>query len=258
MQVLAQNSLSRGKEVESWIEQVPVGIPNNSSLYHWDDPSISNVPKRAENKIAWIMSQQERAGWKHQRPVVMAVGCVLAVGQVLLSFSLLFSWFVDADSPKHSGNGQACCRDIFLQFVNISSQEFKLNSLVDLTRAGGHFVSWPRKKFLKSRVAYSVNCTASFNPTEIVIVRSGDVHPLPGPNTQTNTAKLDIPKELKSNIKAAHLNVRSLKYFKCPEKKKTPSLGTRYFEFNIQQQDVRKSGLLQCPEERQLKTQTGK
>ena len=31
---------------------------------------------------------------------------------------------------------------------------------------------------------------------------------MPGPNTQTNT---DIPKELKSNVKAAHLNVRSLK-----------------------------------------------
>ena len=37
----------------------------------------------------------------------------------------------------------------------------------------------------------------------------GDVHPLPGPN-QTNV-KIDIPKELKANVKVAHLNVRSLK-----------------------------------------------
>ena len=48
-------------------------------------------------------------------------------------------------------------------------------------------------------------------PTDVVIVRSGDVHPLPGPNRQTNSAKLDIPKELKSNVKVTHLNVRSLK-----------------------------------------------
>lgn len=65
--------------------------------------------------------------------------------------------------------------------------------------------------FLKSRVAYSANCTASVNPMDVVIVRSGDVHPLPGPNRQTNSAMLTIPTELKSNIKAAHLNVRSLK-----------------------------------------------
>ena len=60
-------------------------------------------------------------------------------------------------------------------------------------------------------MAYSANYTASFNPTDFVIVRSGDVHPLPGPNRQTNSAMLDIPKELKSIIKVAHLNVSSLK-----------------------------------------------
>ena len=64
-------------------------------------------------------------------------------------------------------------------------------------------------KLQKSRVSYSVNCTASFNPASIILARSGDVHPLPGPN-QTNV-KIDIPKELKANVKVAHLNVRSLK-----------------------------------------------
>lgn len=101
--------------------------------------------------------------------------------------------------------------DIVLQFFNIKLEEFKLNSLVDLTRAGGHFVFRPRKKFFKSRVAYSANCTTSFNPADVVLDRSGDVHPLPGPNKQINSAKLDIPKELKSNVKVAHLNIRSLK-----------------------------------------------
>ena len=60
-------------------------------------------------------------------------------------------------------------------------------------------------------MTYFANCTASFNPTDFVIVRSGDVHPLTGPNRLTNSAMLDIPKELKSNIKVAHLNVCSLK-----------------------------------------------
>ena len=70
-------------------------------------------------------------------------------------------------------------------------------------------------KFFESRVAYYANCTASFNPAEVFLVRSGDVHPLPGPNKQTNNqnnlAKFDIRKELKSNVKVAHLDARSLK-----------------------------------------------
>ena len=141
----------------------------------------------------------------------MAVGRVLTSSVILLSLSLLSLYSVDWDSPKHFGNTQAGLGDNFLQFFNLSRQKFKPNLLADLTRAGGHCVSGHRKKFLKSRLVYSANCTASFHPTDVVIVRSGDVHPLPGPNRQTNSAMLDIPKELKSNIKVVHLTVRSLK-----------------------------------------------
>ena len=63
----------------------------------------------------------------------------------------------------------------------------------------------------RSRVYYS-NCTASFNPADVSPVRGGDIHPQPGPIRQCKeSAKFDIPKALKANVKVAHLNVRSLK-----------------------------------------------
>lgn len=40
-----------------------------------------------------------------------------------------------------------------------------------------------RKKFLKHRVIYTRNGTSSFNPELLVLKRSGDIHPNPGPNT---------------------------------------------------------------------------
>ena len=134
---------------------------------------------------------------------------------ILSSFLLSILRSTDLDSSKFLENGQLYRRDISLQYFKTQSEEFKLNLLVDLPRAGSHFVLWPRKQFLKSRVGYYANCTASFNPVDVVLVRSGDVQPLPGRNKQTNNqnnvVKLDIPKELKSNVKVAHLNVRSLK-----------------------------------------------
>ena len=60
-------------------------------------------------------------------------------------------------------------------------------------------------------VLYSANCTASFNPSELVLIRSGDIHPLPGPETLENSAKINISSKLKSKAKVAHLNVRSMK-----------------------------------------------
>ena len=46
-------------------------------------------------------------------------------------------------------------------------------------------------------------------------LRAGDIHPHPGPHPgptePLNLAGIDIPKELKSQVKVAHLNVRSLK-----------------------------------------------
>ena len=61
-------------------------------------------------------------------------------------------------------------------------------------------------------MAYYSNCTASFNPTDVSLVRGGDIHPQPGPIRQCKeSAKFDIPKALKANVKLAHLNVQSLK-----------------------------------------------
>lgn len=39
-----------------------------------------------------------------------------------------------------------------------------------------------RKRWLKSRVLYYNNSVATFNLSEITIARSGDVHPMPGPD----------------------------------------------------------------------------
>lgn len=61
-------------------------------------------------------------------------------------------------------------------------------------------------------MAYYSNCTASFSPVAVTLVRGGDIQPQPGPIGQRNeSAKLDIPNALKANVKLAHLNVWSLK-----------------------------------------------
>lgn len=48
-----------------------------------------------------------------------------------------------------------------------------------------------------------------------LIILSGDEQLLPGPTNRTkepnNSTKLDLPENLKSNMKVAHLNIRSLK-----------------------------------------------
>ena len=41
---------------------------------------------------------------------------------------------------------------------------------------------------------------ATFNPADVALDRNGDVHPMSGHGEQFNTAKLDIPKELKGPI----------------------------------------------------------
>ena len=38
-----------------------------------------------------------------------------------------------------------------------------------------------RLGFLKRRLNYYANCTASYNPSIITMSQSGDIHPLPGP-----------------------------------------------------------------------------
>ncbi|XP_068750911.1 uncharacterized protein [Montipora capricornis] len=83
-------------------------------------------------------------------------------------------------------------------------EEFNLDLLLVPTCAGGHFVPLLRKKFIKTRVAYSANHTASFNPVEVTLVRSGDIHPQPGPEKQSDSRQ-------ERHITVAHLNARSIK-----------------------------------------------
>ena len=141
----------------------------------------------------------------------MAVGRVLSSSAILLSFLLLALFPVTLDSPKLFENSQVYYGDKFFKYFNSYLVDFNLISPRNVSRIGGHFVISPHKKFQKSRLAYYSNCSASFNPVALSAVRSGDIHPHPGPNRQCNSAKLDIPKGLKSNVKVAHLNVRSLK-----------------------------------------------
>ena len=88
--------------------------------------------------------------------------------------------------------------------------ELQLNPLTYLKRAGGHLVIFRWKRFQKSCVAYHSNCTASFSPADVSLVRGGDIHPQPGLIRQCKESpKFDISKALKANVKVAHLNVRS-------------------------------------------------
>ena len=88
--------------------------------------------------------------------------------------------------------------------------ELQLNPLTYLKRAGGHLVIFRWKRFQKSCVAYHSNCTASFSPADVSLVRGGDIHPQSGPIRQCKESpKFDISKALKANVKVAHLNVRS-------------------------------------------------
>ena len=88
--------------------------------------------------------------------------------------------------------------------VESNLEDFNLDLLLVPTCAGGHFVPLLRKKLMKTRVAYYANHTASFNPVEVTLVRSGDIHPQPGPEKQPDSFR-------ERNITVAHLNARSIK-----------------------------------------------
>ena len=80
------------------------------------------------------------------------------------------------------------------------------------------YIRMKRKRFLRRRLPYSANGTASFNPSLLENNLSGDIHPHPGPNSTSNNssststnANISFPCNMKSNIRIAHLNIRSLK-----------------------------------------------
>jgi hypothetical protein len=57
-----------------------------------------------------------------------------------------------------------------------------------------------RLGFLKQRLNYYANCTASYNPSIITMSQSGDIHPLPGPGQRENI----------THIRCLYMNARSL------------------------------------------------
>ena len=98
------------------------------------------------------------------------------------------------------------------------------------THFGAELSSWDgprdtlfsRKRFLKRRLNFYSNCSATFNPALLRITLSGDIHPNPGP---TSTSTTSTSKYLFMNarsieqrasnrpLKCALLNSRSLKAF---------------------------------------------
>ena len=79
------------------------------------------------------------------------------------------------------------------------------------------YIRMKRRRFLRRRLLYSANGTASFNPSLLENNLSGDIHPHPGPNSTSNSSStstntnISFPCNTKSNIRIAHLNIRSLK-----------------------------------------------
>ena len=77
---------------------------------------------------------------------------------------------------------------------------------------GPHSILWKTPSLLW-------NGASSFNPSILRIVLSGDIHPQPGPTStafygspsRMPTLEIQFPKNANSNIKIAHLNVRSFK-----------------------------------------------
>ena len=107
---------------------------------------------------------------------------------------------------------------VFLFFSYLSSQSYYLNWRLSLTGHGSdepgsalepssmryfdlrclcrvrHFElkSWHTrmkpKRYLRRRLLYSANGTASFNPSILENILSGDIHPQPGPNSTSNSS----------------------------------------------------------------------
>ena len=124
----------------------------------------------------------------HEWPaVIMAVRRVSSLSVILLSFSLLALFSVNLYSLKLSKNAQVHYGDNFFKYFNSYPVSFNLISPRHRSRIGGQFVNSPHKKFQKSRVAYYSNCTASFNPVALSVVRSGDIHPHPAPHRQCDS-----------------------------------------------------------------------
>ena len=88
-----------------------------------------------------------------------------------------------------------------------------------------YFQQYSHKKFLRRRIVYTRNGTASFNPAILVLSLSGDIHPNPGPLTP-HTDRAQLKKKNNANHNDAHSHHPTL----CSD---LPS-GLRITQWNLQ------------------------
>ena len=121
---------------------------------------------------------------------MMAVGRIFHLSVILLSISLLPRLSFEPSIFKLQDNTHESFGYELLHSSTSRLADFKsfLSIFTLLNLSDKHRVIWFKRKFFKCRILYSANCTASFNPSELVLIRSGDIHPLPGPETLENSA----------------------------------------------------------------------
>ena len=116
---------------------------------------------------------------------------------ILSSFLVLASYISNLNYLKRFGNAQTQTWESFTSMDAAYLVELQLNPLTYLKRASGHLVIFRWKRFQKSCVAYYSNCTASFNPADVFLVKGGDIHLQLGPIRQCKeSAKFDTSLEI--------------------------------------------------------------
>ena len=128
----------------------------------------------------------------------MVVGRVFMSSAFLLCFSVPLLFSVEDAEPQHRASFSSYPRSFWDEFKS-NSNEFNLDLLPVPLRADGHFAPLTHKKFFRARVAYFTNHKASFNPVEVTLVRSGDVHLQPGPVKHSDSSQ-------ERHVTLAHIN----------------------------------------------------
>ena len=138
-------------------------------------------------------------------------------GQCLFTGSFTFS-----SSCSFGSTSVARVRHIGFQFIEVTNYvNTAQNTQGNGNNMRSHTFPGPqciRMKFLRSRLPYSSNRTASFNPLVLVIAMSGDVHPQPGPESESTgpdnkrkTAKTTSKPNKHDHLRTVLINARSLK-----------------------------------------------
>ena len=127
----------------------------------------------------------------------MVVGCLL--------HQLLFLLLIFLQSAKYNINGTETSPSLTKVQMDFKVWHSGINSSPST-------VFYRRKGFMKRRLNYYLNCSASFNPIMVSAIRSGDIHPHPGPvphSASTSTRK-QTSRSFCPEIKCLYINARSL------------------------------------------------